>query len=140
MTTSTTSRTRLFITAAIMVLASIACSYRATAQPCRCENITVSVDPDVLCTVTLHPAAPLCRFAPVPVAPGSITQIPCCDDMSISIATCDGSDATFIQGGPNCFYRVPIAPGCCVDACVSVDDRGCIHIRIRRSFAKCVVC
>lgn len=139
MTRFTTTRARLLMTAVLILLSGIALSARASAQ-CACEYVTVSVDQDVLCTVTLQPAAPLCRYMQVQVAPGGVAQIACCDGMSLGILTCDGSDATFIQGGPNCFFGVPIAPGCCVDACVTIDDRGCIHVRIRRSFARCFQC
>jgi hypothetical protein len=141
MTSFTTQCARLFAAAALTLLLTLALSPAAHAQRCACDQINVTVDASVACTIELHMAAPLCRFAPVFVNPGTSVQIPCCNDMMVTIVACDHSDPTFTFGVvPTCFTRIPIQPGCCVDACTTTDPNGCPQIVIRRSLVKCPLC
>jgi hypothetical protein len=142
MTTLTSPLVRFFAAAAMVLLLSLAVSSGAQAQPCVCDVVSVDVDPGVLCTIELHPSSPLCKFRPIFAPPGVSTPIACCDDMFVSIVTCDGTDVTFQIGAPKpvCIRGIRIAPGCCVDACMVEDAKGCTHIIIRPSSVKCVSC
>ena len=140
MTRLTTHRARFIAAAALALLFISAFAPAARAQRCPCDHINVIVDAGVGCAIELHPAAPLCRFAPVIVTPGTTTQIACCDDMMLTIVACDHSDPTFsLAAGATCFTRIPIQTGCCVNACSSIDANGCPQIIIRPGI-KCPIC
>lgn len=143
MTTFTSTCIRLVTGIAMTLLLSLAVSSSSYAQACRCSAITVVSDPGVACTVTMYPSAPLCKYAPIPVAPGSTAQIGCCDDMMIRVGTCDGSDVVFSDNPnlPTCYTGVAIAPGCCVDICLTIDRlTRCPVIRITPSSVRCARC
>jgi hypothetical protein len=140
MTPFTTLCARLFAAAVLTLLLTLGSSPAAHAQRCPCDHITVTVDASVACAIEVHMAAPLCRFAPVIVNPGTSVQIACCDDMMLTIVACDHSDPTFTLGVPACFTRVPIQNGCCVDACSTIDRNGCPQVIIRGSSVKCPLC
>ena len=134
------SRIRIALLAAVIVVSAGLIPTATRAQVCTCDLVTVVVGPDVLCDVTFYPQAPLCRFAPVTVSPGTIGHIACCDDMKISITDCHGNSYTFEAGGPPCFTSIPVSQGCCIDACASVNAKGCVEIRVRRSAGLCPAC
>lgn len=142
MTTLSATCIRLFTAAMLALLLSVAISPDTQAQPCICDAVTVYVDASVCVPVTFHASATLCRYRPVTVAPGTSERIACCDDMWITIATCDGSDATFkIDGSTSCLSPIPIATGCCVQACMTTDpSTGCPVIYVRRLTVKCPYC
>lgn len=128
------------LAAVVALVCCLATPASAQLKPCVCDVVTASVDPDVPCSVTFYAQAPLCRFAPVTVAPGTSGTIACCEDLKISLTDCQGNSYTFEPGGPACFFGIPLAIGCCVDACITQDANGCPEIRVRRHIGKCLGC
>lgn len=130
--------------ALLAAVVALFCCFATTAsaqfKPCVCDIVTASVAADVPCSVTFYAEAPLCRFAPLTVAPGTSGTIACCEDLKVSLTDCQGNSYTFEPGGPDCFIGIPLAVGCCVDACITLDVNGCPEIRVRRHIGKCPVC
>jgi len=123
----------------IALLAVWGQSLTAQTLQCPCGIITLKVDSDVACSVTIcYQLSPLGPIACRAVAPGGSTTVPC-PLYALGIRLCDGSIHWIIQGTPlppvgACTPTLTLARGCCVRACRALDDTAmCPVFEIKRA-------
>lgn len=108
----------------------------ASAQiKCVCKAIVVYSADNIPCAI------PICVLDAkgsvidcTTIKPGVDTKIPCVDGGSVALKTCFGDLVTITE---KCTYNIPLASGCCVDACLGYDSNGCAFIKIGPSAVKC---
>lgn len=119
-------------------------SITASAQdelPCKCDAGTITVDNNVACKfeICIKDAAGLnC----ITVGPGSVEQFKCHDVAAIYLKDCDGNYVQINDNDDNCVYCVCVGfrrRCCAVDACVTFDRKGCIHVTVKPSPCR-IVC
>lgn len=115
----------------------------ASAQdelPCKCEVGTISVDNNVACKfeVCIKDAD---GFHCITLGPGSVEQFKCHDVAVIYLKDCDGNLVRINDNDDNCVYCtcVGFKRCCAVDACVTFDRKGCLHVKITPSPCR-IVC
>lgn len=120
--------------AGLMVLMLLFAPGKASAQfECACDHITVVVSADVGCRV------PFCvrTYGPTEcdsLAPGTRTVFRCIGIGVPYLIDCNNQVAVPPLGG---CIDVPLAGGCCVQACLDYDANKCWQITIRPAKCAC---
>jgi hypothetical protein len=96
--------------------------------PCKCDVGTIFVG-NVNCKfdVCIKDAA---GFTCVTVGPGSTEFFKCHDQAVIFLTDCNGNLVQINNNKTNCVSCICVGKGCCVDACVGFDAKGCIYVKI----------
>lgn len=119
------------LAAMILFLATAILPTTAAAQtPCPCVDGTVYMDAGVGCDMEIcykYVSGLVCRH----YTPGTTTNFPCQDPMTIYLKDCHGNLIEIGVG--QCVYAVPVGPFCCVDACLERDANGCLFLKVKPS-------
>lgn len=108
-------------------------------DPCKCSDITITVDKSVGCDVGVVVIYPTLPSPIVTVSPGTSVQVPCEDGAQVTIVNCliqkQELDAT------GCIFNLGADFGCCVDACLTIDPvTGCATLNITAAPGPCKPC
>lgn len=140
-TRTTRNMLRLLSCVAAIALVMAAGTLRAQIT-CKCDNVTILVEKEVNCSVTLyfawHGGSETHTYAA-----GTLATVPCHDDMQIALLDCSGRNHEVPPGG--CVINInagsaAAAPGCCVDACLQEDAAGCWQVLVRRTISMAPGC
>lgn len=141
MTTNIYQRLMLCIMLAAASILSLGVE-RASAQitECNCATITIVVEKEVACRVSLEFARPDGTTETKTFSQGTSTSVPCDDGMSVSLLDCLGRPLLIPEGG--CLINKNASPSfaCCVDACLTQDPRGCWVVLIRPTISTAPTC
>ncbi|MBS1912283.1 MAG: hypothetical protein JST22_09885 [Bacteroidetes bacterium] len=119
--------------AAIVAMAALIAPSAVRAQDaivCQCDSITVINNTNCTATICILSAVVHCHD----FGAGTKTRVPCQNATGIGIRDCSG---TLHQITPSC-VSLPIAPNCCVRACLEQSAAGCYTITIDPSPILCI--
>ena len=118
---------------AMVVLMLLLGGQRAHAQiDCACHLVQIHADSNLLCSVQVclsGVAWTECKL----VAPGTDTVISCPSGGNIVIVDGCGQRQQVPVGG--CLYNIPGPAPCCIDACLRVNEFGCLQLNLGRGAA-----
>lgn len=120
----------------LIALASFAKPTTASAQflfPCVCDRIVVTASPDNQCRFIFcvrTGGGERCDT----ILPGTTVHFPCNDQAHVYVKDCNGNNVHIPVNG--CVDFAP-RPGCCLRACLKIDDNGCAHVRVGPSPVDC---
>lgn len=101
---------------------------------CKCDVGTIYVGKvDCKFEVCIKDAA---GFQCITVAGGSVEQFKCHDEAVIYLKDCNGNLIQINNDKTNCVECICVGRGCCVDACVGYDEKGCIYVKISPSICR----
>ena len=113
----------------LMMFAASSISQAQDILPCKCDVGTIYVSGNLTCKfeICIKDAA---GFTCVTLGPGSVEQFKCHDQAVIFLKDCNGNLVQINNNKTNCVECVCVAPGCCVDACVGYDAKGCLYVKV----------
>jgi hypothetical protein len=103
----------------------------ASAQnviPCKCDVGTIYVG-KVACDFEIC-IKDSDGFVCIPVSGGSVAQFKCHDQAVILIRDCYGNLVQINNDKTNCVQCICVGKGCCIDACVGYDEKGCVYVKV----------
>lgn len=127
----------LFAFLVIALFGSANAFAQSTIDECNCKYVTVRVSEKVGCKVTvvfLYPSHPI-NYGTT-VAPGQEVQLECEKGTVVTVVDCQNHKN--LLGPDGCLHNFPADVGCCVDACLTKDDNGCLLLDINPSEKKCL--
>lgn len=133
--TNTTRKPWLFMSllASLMMFVVSGVMNAQEVLPCYCEVGTITVGKvDCKFQVCIEDAEGVTCFT---VAGGSQEQFKCHGKAIIYLVDCNGKKIPINNPKTNCIECICVG-GCCVDACVVLDKKGCIHVVIEPSLCK----
>lgn len=121
----------LLLAGVFTFLMSTAATTVATAQgviPCKCDVGTIYVGKvDCKFEVCIKDAE---GTQCITVGGGSTEFFKCHEQAIIYIVDCYGNIVEINNDKDNCAYCICVGRGCCVDACVGYDEKGCPYVKI----------
>ena len=102
---------------------------------CTCKYISITVDAKVACKVNVVVIYPGQLSPIVTVAPGTSVQVPCEDGCEVTLVDCHNHKNQLDATG--CLFNFPADVGCCVNACLGTDAKGCPELVVRAAQGPC---
>lgn len=131
----------LFAALALTMLGVLAGPTRGLAQiNCVCDSITINVDRNVGCKVSVCVLPTFGARICITISPGTRGRLPCIPGAVFIFRDCHGNGVPFTPGPDGCHIGIGVGPNCCViDACLdnSVD---CPVINVRPSIIDSCPC
>lgn len=123
-----TKRLRVALLCAVFAVAL--CALPARAQiTCSCHLVQIHAAADLACSVQVClSGVPWTECVTVP--PGVDTVISCPNGGYVVVVDGCGNRHQIPVGG--CVYNIPGPAPCCIDACIRVDENGCLHLNLSR--------
>lgn len=121
---------RTMAACAALVLVSAGAAGTAHAQiTCQCHLVQIHTAADLPCSVQICISGmPWTECVTVP--PDSTAVISCPNGGGLVIVDGCGNRQPLTVGG--CVYNIPGPAPCCIDACIRVDENGCLHLNLGR--------
>jgi hypothetical protein len=127
----------------LLAAAMVAAPSQASAQDdqlCRCDYITVNVDVNVICKVTVCALTPDGARNCVTIAPGTRARLRCTPGATVYIYDCH-NNLVPLNPVTMCERGIGAGPNCCtVDACFDPSDTVCTVITITPSILDVCPC
>ena len=136
-----TSMLRFLATALLAVVISAVTSGSVRAQlveNCACKTLTVRVNEICQKKITvcfLSAASDRCFTFEA----GNKYAVECEDQMDIAIVDCN-NHKQLLDPATGCIKALPIGPGCCIDACLTKLDNGCLLLDITEAPVRLCQC
>jgi hypothetical protein len=116
----------LFATAVVAMLAIPGIASAQNGVKCRCDYVTVVINDDLLCKLTLCWA--VSQGGPIKCTtygPGVKVRIPCFDGQSILVERCDGTTFDLLDPTIARCTNFKVTADCCARVCITTDANGC---------------